>query len=562
VAAAVQLVDRAETPLSTGVTRLVPTAAACVVAAVVLIAPACTIRETPATGGDGTAGAVADLLILHGHVLDGAGNPWIPADVAVTADRISFIGNADADGIAARDTVDATGLLVTPGFWDAHSHAELETENGRDALPYLFQGITTVVLGVDGDGESNVGEIFAQYERDGIGVNALRFVGHGTARREAMGVADRAPTPAEMEQMKAFVDRGMKEGAVGLSSGLFYSPGYFAKTEEVIELNRVAARYGGIYDTHDRDLGASYHGIGFIASMQEAIRIGEEAGTAVIFSHLNMQGAHNYGRAPDAIRMIEAARARGVNVMAAQHPYTATQSNLAAYAVPRWTVVGGTDSMKARFDDPAIRQRLDVETMEMLAIRGGAGKIMIVDPAPGLNGRTLAQVAGEWKLPVPETVRRILADHNPPVMNLDLYDIDNTRLLATQEWMMTCTDGRTPHPGQDIVHPRVYGAFSRKIRLFAKEDPVISMPFAVRGMTSLTATFFGIPERGQLRAGWYADIAIFDESRIRDAATYEDPHRYSEGTVHVLVNGRFAIRDGEATHTLAGRPIRRSGSRR
>jgi N-acyl-D-amino-acid deacylase len=517
--------------------------------------------ETDGNRGDsGQAAESVDLLLLHGHVLDGAGNPWIAADVGIADDRIAFVGNAQAEGIHATDTVDVTGLLVTPGFWDAHSHAELETAEGKTALPFLYQGITTVVLGVDGDGESNVGEIFAGYEREGIGVNALRFVGHGSARREAMGVADREPTAAEMAQMKAYVERGMKEGAVGLSTGLFYSPGFFAKTEEVIELNRVAARYGGIYDTHDRDLGASYHGIGFIASMKEAIRIGEEAGTPVIFSHLNMQGAHNYGRADEAIALVEAARARGVNVMAAQHPYTATQSNLAAYAVPRWTVVGGTDSMKARFADPATARRLDVETMEMLAIRGGPEKIMIVDPAPGLNGRTLAQVAGEWQMPVPETVRRILSDHNPPVMNLDLYDIANTRLLARQEWMMTCTDGRTPHEGQDIVHPRVYGAFSRKIRSFALDDSIITLPFAVRGMTSLTATFFGIPRRGQLREGWYADIAVFDQDRMRDAATYERPHQYSEGTVHVLVNGRFAIRDGEATGILAGQPIRRGGS--
>jgi len=515
-------------------------------------------------GGDRTeanpAVEAVDLLLLNGHVLDGAGNPWIRADIGIVGDRIAFVGNAGVEGVLAADTVDVDGLLVTPGFWDAHSHAELETPEGKTALPFLHQGITTVVLGVDGDGDSNVAGILAGYERDGIGVNALRFVGHGSARREAMGVADREPTASEMAQMKAFVERGLQEGAIGLSTGLFYSPGFFAKTEEVIELNRVAARFGGIYDTHDRDLGASYHGIGFLASMEEAIRIGEEAGTPVVFSHLNMQGAHNYGRADEAIAMVEAARARGVNVMAAQHPYTATQSNLAAYAVPRWSVVGGTDSMKARFADPQIARRLDVETMEMLAIRGGAAKIMIVDPAPGLNGRTLEQVAGEWRLPVPETVRRILSDHNPPVMNLDLYDIVNTRRLARQEWMMTCTDGRTPHEGQEIVHPRVYGAFSRKIRRFALDDSIITLPFAVRGMTSLAATFFGIPRRGELREGWYADIAVFDRDRIRDAATYDRPHQYSEGTVHVIVNGQFAIRDGEPTGVLAGRPIRRGGS--
>jgi N-acyl-D-amino-acid deacylase len=511
---------------------------------------------------DSPSAVTADVLLLGGHVLDGAGNPWLARDIAITGDRITFVGNAAVDPVAARDTVNVAGLLVTPGFWDAHSHAELETPEGKTALPFLYQGITTVVLGIDGDGADSVAAIFAAYRSSGIAVNALHYVGHNAARRAVMGMADRAPTPDELERMKAYVERGMREGAVGLSTGLFYTPGSYAKTDEVIELNRVAARFGGIYDTHDRDLGASWPGIGFLESMKEAIEIGERAGTPVIFSHLNPQGAHNYGRAPEAARLIEEARARGVNVMAAQHPYTATQSNLAAYALPRWAAGGGRDSMRARFADAEVRRRLDAETTEMLAIRGGAEKIMIVAEDSTLNGRTLARVAAEWGLPVPETVRRILAEQNPPVMNHDLYDMVNTRYLATREWMMTCTDGRTPHEGQDIVHPRVYGAFSRKLRLFALDDSLISLPFAVRGMTSLPASFFAIPERGELRPGWFADIAVFDLARLRDAATYEEPHHYSAGTVHVLVNGVFAIRDGQPTGSLTGQPIPRPGSRR
>jgi N-acyl-D-amino-acid deacylase len=195
----------------------------------------------------------------------------------------------------------------------------------------------------------------------------------------------------------------------------------------------------------------------------------------------------------------------------------------------------------------------------MLAIRGGAARIMIVDPDSSLNGKTLAQVATERGLPVPETVRQILAQKNPPVMNHDLYDVNNTRILARMDWMMTCTDGRTPHPGQDIVHPRVYGAFPHKFRLFVREDSTITLPFAIRGMTSLAASFFGIPERGELRTGWYADVVVFDENRYTDRATYEAPHQFAEGVVHVLVNGEFAVRDGKVTGTLAGRPIPRGG---
>ncbi len=533
-------------------------------AAGLLFLAACSPAEDGAARPPATAGVegALDLLILNGRVLDGAGNPWVLQDVGVAGDRIAFLGDASARGMTARDTVDASGLLVTPGLWDAHSHAELETAEGRSAVPFLFQGITTVVLGVDGGGTNEIDSLFARYERDGIGVNALHFVGHGAARRAVMGTADREPSVEEMARLRDFVRTGLEQGAIGLSTGLFYVPGYYAKTEEVIELNRVAAEFGGIYDTHDRDLGASYPGIGFLASMREAIEIGEQAGTPVIFSHLNMQGAHNYGRAPEAIALIEEARARGVNVMAAQHPYSATQSSLSAYTIPRWASAGGDTALHRRFDDPDTARVLDVQTIEMLDIRGGSGKIMIVDPRPELNGRTLADVARAWDLPVPATVRRILRDDNASVMNHDLYDIENTRMLAQQEWMMTCTDGRTPHPGQETVHPRVYGAFSNKLRRFVLDEKIVSMSFAIRGMTSLPATFFGIPERGQIRESFFADIAVFDENELRDMATYAEPHQYSQGTVHVLVNGRFAIRNGQliAEGDLAGRPIRRGGA--
>jgi N-acyl-D-amino-acid deacylase len=500
-----------------------------------------------------------DVLLLGGRVLDGAGNPWVKQDVAIEGSRIAFVGNARDARVSARDTVDVTGLLITPGFVDMHSHAEFETPHGREALSFLYQGITTAVIGVDGGGTNNLRQLFDGFVRQGIGLNALSYVGQGAARGAAMGVTDRPPTPREMETMKAYVRKGMEEGALGLSTGLFYSPGFFASTDEVVELNRVAAEYGGIYDTHDRDLGAAYQGIGYLASTKEAIEIGERAGTPVIFSHFNPQGRHNYGRAAEGARLIEEARARGVNVMAAQHTYNATQSSLSAYAIPRWAAVGGQAEMVRRFDDPAVARRLDAETMAMLEIRGGAEKILFVDQRQDLNGRTLAQVAAGWGLTVPQAVRRILRDGNASVMNLELYDDNNTRYLATKDWMMTCTDGRTPYPGREVVHPRPYGAFTKKLRWLVLEDSVISLPFAVRGMTSLATTFLGIPDRGLVRPGFYADLAVFDVGRIRDKATYDNPHQYAEGTVHVLVNGTFAIRDGRHTGALAGKPILRGG---
>ncbi len=270
----------------------------------------------------------ADLLLLNGSVLDGSGSAAVEANVAVTGDRITFVGDAAA-GITASDTVDATGLIVAPGFIDMHSHAELDADHGRDARAFLFQGITTVALGMDGGGSPEVADQLAAWTTNEVGVNAFYFVGHNTVRRRVLGMDDRAPSAEELDAMRELVRQGMEGGAHGLSSGLFYLPGNYAETDEVIELNRVAAEYpGAIYDTHDRDLGAAYPPFGYLESIAEGIRIGEEAGTKVIFSHFNAQGAHNYGRAPEGAALIEAARARGVEVAGAHHSYTATQSNL------------------------------------------------------------------------------------------------------------------------------------------------------------------------------------------------------------------------------------------
>jgi len=504
-------------------------------------------------------GPPLDVLLVNGRVLDGAGNPWMRQDVGILGRSIAYVGLISVDHPRARDTVDVSGLVITPGFIDMHSHADLETDHGRPALAFLFQGITTAVLGIDGGGESSIHATYDGYRRTGIGVNALRYVGHGAARSSVMGAQARAPTPTEMAAMSRFVRRGMQEGAIGLSTGLFYSPGTYAATDEVIELNRVAAAFGGIYDTHDRDLGAAYPGVGYLESMKEAITIGERAGTPVIFSHIGPQGHANFGRAAEAARLIEEARARGVNVMAAQHPYTATQSNLRSYAIPDWAAAGGHAAMLQRFKDPETVRRLDRETMEMMAIRGGAEKIRFVDARKELNGKTLAQVADSLKLPVPAAARKVLEGGNASVMNMDLYDLANIRYLARMDWMMTCTDGRATPPGIEITHPRPYGAFSRKLRMLALDDSVITLPFAVRSMTGLAATFLGLQDRGLVRRGFAADLAVFDLSRLRDKATYDAPHQYSEGTVHVIVNGRFAIRDGKATGTLAGEPLLRGG---
>lgn len=503
-----------------------------------------------------------DLVLVGGAVHPGDGSEPVIADVAIADGRIVEVGR-DVSTEGDVEVIDVTGLIVAPGFIDAHSHAELDEAWGRDGRAFLTQGITTVALGLDGGGSWQVADQLAHWDENGIGVNALTFVGHNDVRREVLGMDDRAPSGAEMERMKAMVRQGMDEGAFGLSTGLFYTPGYYADTEEVIELARVAAEWdGAIYDTHDRDLGATYQGIGYDASVQEGIRIGEESGLRVIFSHFSPQGATNYGRAPVGGAMIDDARARGVEVWAAQHPYTATQSNLRSYALPRWASAGGTEAVLRRFADADTAAILDVQIRESLAMRGGPEQIMIVDEHADLNGRTLAELAAEWGMTLPATVHRVVQEYgNAGVMNLGLYDIENIRYLATMPWMMTCTDGRTPAEGQNVVHPRVYGAFPRKMRMLALDDSVVSVPFVIRSFSGLAADFFGLADRGYLRPGMVADVVVIDLDGYRDLATMRDPHHFSEGVVHALVNGSFAIRDGDFLGSLAGQALRAPGER-
>ncbi len=503
-------------------------------------------------------GAISvDQLFRGGLIYDGSGTAPFVADLGISDGRIAFIGDAASSGVEGSETFDVAGDWVTPGFIDAHSHARLGEDYGHKAEPFLYQGITTVVLGVDGAG-SNIGAEFETWRTNDIGVNGMLYIGHGAVREAVMGREDRAPTPAELDAMRELVRQGMEEGAFGMSTGLFYVPGTYASTEEVIELAKVAAQFdGAIYDTHDRDLGAVYQGVGYDASVQEGIRISEESGLRAIFSHYNLQGAHNYGRADVGAKYINDARARGVDVWAAHHPYTATQSNLRSYTIPDWASAGGKEEMVARFDDPDASQEIKDATNAMLEIRGGADKILFVDPDPDLSGKTLAEISRERELQPADAVQDILRKDDASVMNLELYDAANTRRLAQEPWMMTCTDGVTPRPDQPNIHPRTFGAFPMKMRLFVFDEPLLTPEFVIRSFSGLAADFFRLPDRGYLREGYIADITVLDPEQYRDRATFEEPRLYSEGVVHVMVNGAFALRDGEVTGSLAGVPIAR-----
>lgn len=504
-----------------------------------------------------------DILILDGRVIDGSGNPWMKQDIGIVGDKIVFMGNANDLKRDAKLTINAEGLYVTPGFIDMHSHANLDDPQGKKMLPQIYQGVTSVIIGVDGFGKN---DIIERYEatQDNLervsktGVNVGTYVGFNQARLRIKGMDDTPANNEELEKISQYLEKGVQKGAFGVSTGLFYRPASYASTKEVIESLSFLKKYKAIYDTHDRDLGAVLNGVGYDASVAEAIKIGDAIDAKVIFSHFTPQGKQNDGRAQVGIDLINKARADGIQVFAAQHPYTATQSSLLAYTIPNWALAGGLSSLFERLENENIRQRLHSEHSQMLDIRGGAGKLFFVDNNKKLNGKTLEDVSKDLNLSSLETVLHIAKEQkDAAVMNLELYDMDNIRLLAKQEWMMTSSDGGSHATPGRRAHPRTFGAFAKKIRQFVVEESLISLPFLIRGMTALPASFLGVQSRGRLAPGYYADIAIFDLSKVEDKASYENPLQYAEGFKHLLVNGKLALHHGEIKSTEQGRILLR-----
>jgi N-acyl-D-aspartate/D-glutamate deacylase len=485
-----------------------------------------------------------DLVIRNGSVLDGSGSPAIHADIGILGDRIVLIEPHITR--ATKRTIDATGLVVTPGFIDPHTHTAGDLSDPKRAHnePYLTQGVTTVVTGNDGDSPVDIAATLAKWKQQGIGTNAALFIGQGTVRREVMQMSDTAPTPAQMEQMKSLVAKAMDGGAIGISTGLYYAPGSYAKTEEVIELAKIAAAHGGLYDTHMRD--ESSYTIGLLASVRETIRIGEEAHIPVMISHIKALGADVWGQSKDVIALIEAARSRGVNVTASEYPYTASGSNVTASLVPRWAEADG--NLQKNLTDPAVHDRLLKEMNENLVRRGGADTLlMTASKDKSILGKTLAQIAAERKETPVDAAIQIVQNGGSSVASFNMKDADIEAFMR-QPWVMTCSDGSEGHP-------RKYGTFPRKLRLYVYDKPVISLPFAIRSSTSLPAQTLGLKDRGLLKPGYFADVLVFDPATIRDQATYESPRVFSTGVRYLTVNGQLAIDNGNLTATLAGRPL-------
>ncbi|PKD43490.1 N-acyl-D-amino-acid deacylase family protein [Rhodohalobacter barkolensis] len=495
-----------------------------------------------------------DILIKNGKVLDGTGNPWYYADIGINDDRIVWVGKSD--NVTADEVIDATGLYVSPGFIDVHSHAGsgLASESLSHGRPLLAQGITTVMVNPDGGGSTDIAGQRSSLEEHGLGVNVAQFVPHGSVRRRVMGEEDRAPTPDELEEMKSIVGEGMQNGAFGLSSGLFYTPGAYAETEEVIELAKVASRYNGVYSSHIRD--ESDYNVGLIYSVDEVIQVAEEAELPGIVSHIKALGTGVWGYSAAVVSRVERARDRGVEVFADQYPYPASSTNLTAVLIPAWAREGGRTEMLQRLDDPELIDEIKVEMEANLVRRGGAESIQIADYSAdrSLEGLRLNVIADQMDTNAIDAALNMIKEQNPKIVSFNMHEDDVARFMK-QPWMMTSSDGGLVEMGDGVVHPRNYGSFPRKISMYVKEKRAIDLEYAVRSMTSLSASVFNLHDRGVIRSGQVADIAIFDLEQIQDKATFDDPHQLSEGVEYVLIGGKFAMKAGEYQQELVGKVL-------
>jgi N-acyl-D-amino-acid deacylase len=529
-----------------------------------------------------------DLIIRNGRVLDGTGNPWFPADVAVKDGRIAAVGRLAS--ASATTVVDATGRFVAPGFIDIHSHADDgssprgglrdHSRERRSAPNLVSQGITTVVVNHDGRSPWPVAEQRALLEKQGIGVNAMLMVGHGTVRRQVMGDdAKRPSTAAEMAKMRALVRQALQEGAVGMSAGLEYEPGRWSTTEELVELAKQLPPVGGVYISHERSEGSdplwyvpSQDGPGpptLLDAVRETIEVGERTGARVVASHLKAKGAHYWGSSTAAVSLIQRARDRGVDVWADQYPYPTSGTDGATVLVPAWatSAPGSTDRasvLRRMLGDPPTAKQVRSDIAHEIQRRGGAENIVVFDYTDkSLYGKSLAEIAALWKLDAVETAIKIQLDGLPDrrggarMRGFSMAEADMEN-IAKQPWVATSTDGgiALPEDGPS-THARFYGSFTRKIRQYVLERGAISLEHAIRAGTSLPAQIMGLADRGQIREGMAADLVVFDLATIKDKATFFEPHQHSEGIEHVFVNGVARVSNGTIVDALPGRVLAR-----
>jgi N-acyl-D-aspartate/D-glutamate deacylase len=493
-----------------------------------------------------------DVVIKGGTIHDGMGGAPYVADIGIENAVIKTIGNIKTSTVP---NIDAKGMIVAPGFIDMHTHCEsgLQSEKGKNAENYLKQGVTTVVTGNCGGGTYRVDEFFNKLESQGIGPNVIHLVGHGTIRSSILGQEDRESTVEELEQMKQRLVQGMEEGAAGFSTGLFYAPGSFAKTDEIVELAKVVKQYDGIYATHIRD--ESNYNIGLKEAIKEAITVGEQAGIPVEISHIKALGKPVWGMAEEVSKIIEDARGRGVRVYADQYPYLASSTGLSAAVIPRWVQAGG--KMRDRLENPELAPKIKKEIAENIERRGGPESLVIVSFPKNrtFDGKNLLEISQIMEEPIIETAIYLVLNGSPSVISFNMQESD-LEYFMKRPYVMTGSDGNVQIPSKSYPHPRSYGTFPRKIREYVLGKKWISMEQAIRAATSLPAEVLGLDDRGSLKEGFVADILVFDPEKISDMAIYSAPHQYSKGVLYLMINGKMVIENGSYNGSLAGKPIR------
>ena len=499
-----------------------------------------------------------DVLIVGGTVLDGSGAPGVRADVAVRGDRIVDIGpSLRRDG--ARRVIDATGLVVAPGFVDLHAHLD-PLLRLPDAESAVRQGVTTALGGPDGGSPWPLGQYLDSARTLGVGLNVAFLVGHNTVREAVLGMQDRAPTPDELARMQRMVAQAMGEGAWGISTGLRYLPGTFSETDEVVALSRVAADSGGIYTSHLRE-----EGLGLLDGVAEAIRIGREARIPIVLTHHKVVGKPMWGASVRTLAMLDSARAAGIDVVADQYPYTATYTGIGVL-MPSWAMADGDSALERRLGDRALRDSIVRGIVFNILNDRGGGDLQRVQLARvpwqrDLEGRTLHDWAVARGLaPTPETGAELVIEAvrrgGVSAIYHVLDDGDVDRIMRHPQ-VMIASDGRLTRPGEGHPHPRWYGTFPRVLGRYVRERGVLTLPQAVHKMTGQPAARLGLRDRGRIAPGSHADIVVFDPATVADQATFEAPHQYPVGIPWVLVNGTVAVEEGRFTGARAGRILKR-----
>ncbi len=530
-----------------------------------------------------------DIVITNGHIIDGTGSPWYSGDLGIRAGKITAIGNLSA--VPRKRTIDAAGKVVAPGFIDMLGQSELTILVDPRLPSKIFQGITSEITGEgasiaplneaiiqsDRSGYEHfkvtpdwrtLRQYFARLERQGMGINLASYVGATQVRRIVLGDDNKQPTAAQLEQMQALVREGMKEGAVGVSTALEYSPAPYAKTKELIALATEAGKLGGIYATHMRDESDSV-----LAAIDEALRIGREAHIPVEIWHIKVAGKNNWGRMPEVVAKINAARAAGVDVSADTYAYTAWYNGFSAF-IPPWAHDGGDTKLVERLKDPVTRERIrkDMQTRskdwdnEWQEIPGPDAVMLGAVQNPNLVsllGKRLSEIAKLWnKDPMDSLFDILIQDPSAEVAVFGMSQPDVT-LALQQPWVAIDNDSEGTSPegilGQSHPHPRAYGTFPRILAKYVREENVLTLEDAIRKFSALPAQRMRLADRGVLKAGMCADVVIFDPATVRDLATFDNPNQLSEGIDYVLVNGIPVIDQGKITGALPGKVLRGPG---